>query len=85
MEIIIFTVVGIVLYLVTVQVLALLERLHGEPLPQRNIVFFVIIMALSLSAFSLLRSFFDATGESAQNNYQEQQTTDGGNQATESH
>lgn len=84
MEIVIFTVVGIVLYLVTGQVLALLEKLHGEPLPQRNIVFFVIIMALSLSAFSLLRTFF-GDGQSPQYNDQEQQTTDGGNQATQSH
>lgn len=84
MEIVIFTVVGIALYLVTGQVLALLEKLHGEPLPQRNIVFFVIIMALSLSAFSLLRTVF-GDGESPQHNDQEQQTTDGGNQATQSH
>lgn len=84
MEIVIFTVVGIALYLVTGQLLALLEKLHGEPLPQRNIVFFVIIMALSLSSFSLLRTLL-GDGESPQHNDQEQQTTDGGNQATETH
>ena len=85
MEIVIFTVVGIALYLISGQVLTMLEKLHGDPLPQRNIVFFVIIMALSLSAFSLLRTFFDTTGESPQHDYQEQQTTDGGNRSTESH
>lgn len=85
MEIVIFTVVGIALYLISGQVLTMLEKLHGDPLPQRNIVFFVIIMALSLSAFSVLRTFFDTTGESPQHDHQEQQTTDGGDQPTQSH
>lgn len=55
MEVILFTVVGIVLYVVTGQLLALLEKMHGDPLPQRNIVFFVIILSLSLPTFSMLR------------------------------
>ena len=84
MEVILFTVVGIVLYVVTGQLLALLEKLHGDPLPQRNIVFFVIILALSVPTFSMLRSMLGA-GESPQHNYQEQQATDGGNQPPEAH
>ena len=84
MEIVLFTGVGMVLYLVTGQLLNALERLHGEPLPQRNIIFFVIIGALSLPTFSVMRSL-TGTEQSPQNNNQEQQATDGGNQATESH
>ena len=84
MEIILFTVVGIVLYLATGALLTLLERLHGDPLPQRNIVFFVIILALSLPTFSMLRSLL-GDGESPQHDYQEQQTTDGRNQPPEAH
>ena len=84
MEIILFTVVGIVLYLATGALLTLLERLHGDPLPQRNIVFFVIIMALSLPTFSVLRSLL-GDGESPQHDYQEQQATDGRNQPPEAH
>lgn len=84
MEIILFTVVGIVLYLVTGQLLAVLEKMHGDPLPQRNIVFFVIILALSLPTFSMLRTLL-GEGESAQHDYQEQQPTDGGNQSPEPH
>ncbi len=84
MEIVLFTGVGMVLYLVTGQLLNALERLHGEPLPQRNIIFFVIIVALSLPTFSVMRSL-TGTEQSPQNNNQEQQATDGGNQATESH
>ena len=84
MEIVLFTGVGMALYLVTGQLLNALERLHGEPLPQRNIIFFVIIVALSLPTFSVMRSLTD-TEQSPQNNNQEQQATDGGNQTTESH
>jgi hypothetical protein len=84
MEIILFTVVGIVLYVVTGQLLAMLEKLHGDPLPQRNIVFFVIILALSLPTFSVLRSLL-ADGEGPQHDYQEQQATDGGDQPSQPH
>jgi hypothetical protein len=83
-EIVLFTGVGMVLYLVTGQLLNALERLHGEPLPQRNIIFFVIIVALSLPTFSVMRSL-TGTEQSPQNNNQEQQATDGGDQTTESH
>ena len=84
MDIILFTVVGIALYVGTGYLLTMLEKMHGEPLPQRNIIFFVIILALSLPTFSLLRTLL-GPGESPQNDYQEQQATDGGNQAPEPH
>ena len=84
MEIVLFTVVGIALYLVTGALLALLERLHGDPLPQRNIIFFVIILALSLPTFSVMRNLLGA-GESPQYDDQEQQATDGRNQPPEAH
>jgi len=74
LEIVLFTVVGIVMYAASDYILSLLERLHGEPLPQRNIVFFVLILTLSLSTFSLLRGLL-ITDESPQDNYQEQQST----------
>jgi hypothetical protein len=83
-EIILFTVVGIVLYVVTGQLLAMLEKLHGDPLPQRNIVFFVIILALSLPTFSMLRGLL-GEGEGAQHNYQEQEAANGGDQPAQPH
>jgi hypothetical protein len=83
-EIVLFTVVGIALYLITGALLTLLEKVHGEPLPQRNIVFFVIVLTLSLSTFSVMRTLL-ADGESPQDNKQEQQATDGGNQPPEAH
>lgn len=54
MEIILFTVVGIGLYIVCDQLLALIERLHGNPLPYRNVIFFVMIFALAMTAFELI-------------------------------
>jgi hypothetical protein len=83
-EIILFTGVGIILYVLCDRLLLLLEKMHGEPLPARNIIFFVLIMSLSLSSFSLLRTAFN-TGEGAQYDDQEQQATDGGSQATQPH
>ncbi len=71
MEIILFTGVGMVLYLLTGQLLTALEKMHGEPLPQRNIIFFVIIVALALPTFAIVRTL-TGTDESPQHNHQEQ-------------
>lgn len=84
MEILLFTAVGIVLYVVCDRLLVLLENMHGEPLPQRNVVFFVLILTLSLSTFSLLRIWL-YPGEGAQHDNQEQQPADRGNQAAQPH
>jgi hypothetical protein len=74
-EIIVYTIVGIGLYLICDRLLIAMEKIHGEPLPQRNIVFFVLILTLSMSTFGVLRLLFPS-GQSAQDNYQEQQATD---------
>lgn len=84
MEILLFTAVGIALYVISDRLLVLMETLHGEPLPQRNVVFFVLILALSLSTFGLLRTFLDP-GQGAQYDHEEQQPTEGGDQPTQSH
>ena len=84
MEIVLFTLVGIALYLITDRLLVALEKMHGEPLPQRNVVFFVLILMLSLASFSILRGFLGA-GQGAQYDNQEQQAPDGGDQPAEPH
>ena len=84
MDIILFTGVGIVLYLLCDRLLLLLEKVHGEPLPGRNIIFFVLILILSLSVFNLMRTLLHP-GEGPQNNNQEQQSPDGGDQAAQPH
>ncbi len=85
MEIILYTVVGIALYLISDRLLLMLEKLHGEPLPQRNVLFFVLMMVLSLSTFSILRSLFVPPQQGAQYNNQEQQTPDRGDQSSQPH
>lgn len=83
-EIVLFTLVGIALYIITSQVLVFLEKLHGSPLPQRNIIFFVVILALSLPSFSLMRTLL-GEGKSPQYDHQKQQATDGGDESTQPH
>ena len=75
MEIVVFTLVGIMLYLFCDWALRTMEKAHGAALPYRNIIFFVLIMTLSLSCFTVIRMFMDG-GEGAQDNYQEQQAPD---------
>jgi hypothetical protein len=83
-EIALFTAVGIVLYLGCDRLLVLLEKIHGEALPQRNIIFFVLILTLSLATFSVLRLVLPPA-ESPQYENQEQQATQGGDQTPQPH
>lgn len=55
MEIVLFTIVGIALYFAADWALRTLERINGKPLPYRNLVYFVIILALALASFSFLQ------------------------------
>ena len=84
MEIIAFTVVGIALYFFSDWALNMLEKVHGEPLPQRNLVFLVLIMALALSTFGIIRTLMGAS-QGPQYDNQEQQSPDSGQQSTETH
>ena len=79
MEIVAYTVAGIILYFFSDWVLNMLEKVHGEPLPQRNLVFFVLILTLSLSSFGLIRTLMPS-GQGPEDHNQEQQATDGGDQ-----
>ncbi|MCB1631917.1 MAG: hypothetical protein H7A12_04340 [Pseudomonadales bacterium] len=56
MEIVLFTIVGVALYFAADWALRTLERMHGAPLPYRNIVYFVIILVLALASFTLLQN-----------------------------
>jgi hypothetical protein len=74
-EIVAFTVAGIILYFFSDWILNMLEKVHGEPLPQRNLIFFVLILALSLSSFGVIRTLMQSS-QGPQDYNQEQQTTD---------
>ena len=54
---ILFTVLAVVLYLVADRALNALELRAGRRFEHRSLVFFVILLALAIAAFSLVRQF----------------------------
>jgi hypothetical protein len=61
-ELILFTLNGIVIYLLADWVLKLIERRRGAALKQRQIVFFGIFLVLALVSFSVLRKLLSTGG-----------------------
>jgi len=57
MEIILFTAVAAVLYLVSDRLLLLLESRAGRRFEYRSLVFFAILLALAVVAFGAIRQF----------------------------
>ena len=57
MEIVYFTAVAIILYLGAEGCLTLSETAAGKRLPQRSLIFFVIILTLALTSFALIRVY----------------------------
>ena len=56
MEIVLFTLNAIVIYLVADWVVRMLEARRGDVLKQRQIVFFVVFLVLALVTFQILRN-----------------------------
>ena len=56
MEIVWFSLVGIVLYLGTEKILQMIEQRRGEHLKNRNVLFFLIIMPLTLITFTIIQN-----------------------------
>jgi surface polysaccharide O-acyltransferase-like enzyme len=54
-DLILFTLNAIVVYLLSDWILRLVERKRGAVIKQRQIVFFVIFLALAMLSFALLR------------------------------
>jgi surface polysaccharide O-acyltransferase-like enzyme len=54
LEILIFTLNAIVVYLVSDWLVRLIERRRGVPVKQRQVLFFVIFLVLALVSFQLL-------------------------------
>lgn len=59
MEIVVFTLNAIVVYLVSDWIIRLIERRRGAALPQRQVVFFVIFLTLALLSFQILKKLFE--------------------------
>jgi len=60
-EILIFTLNGIVIYLVADWAVRFIEEKRGAALKQRQVVFFVIFLSLALVTFQLLRSLLQTS------------------------
>ncbi|MBE9562896.1 MAG: hypothetical protein IMF12_08560 [Proteobacteria bacterium] len=57
LEMLSFMLAGIILYFVSDEILNRIEIHQGKRLKNRSIIFFVIILTLSMSAFALLDKF----------------------------
>ena len=55
-DLILFSLNGIIVYLLADWILRVIERKRGAVIKQRQIVFFVIFLALAMLSFSLLRN-----------------------------
>jgi len=55
-ELFLFTLNAIVVYLVSDWLVRLIEKRRGKVIKQRQIIFFVIFLALALISFRLLKS-----------------------------
>ena len=58
MEILAFTANAIIIYLLTDWIIRAIEAKRGEPLKQRQAIFFVIILVLALISFRVLKLLF---------------------------
>lgn len=54
MEFVYYTTAGLVLYLLSDRILAKIETYRGERLKHRSVVFFTIILVLSVSLFKVI-------------------------------
>ncbi len=57
-QMLMYTVTAIVLYVVSDRILIGLEKWRGKPFVSRSIVFFMIIMILSVTTFEAIQHFF---------------------------
>lgn len=55
-DLILFSLNGIIVYLLSDWILRVIERKRGAVIKQRQIAFFVIFLTLALLSFSLLRN-----------------------------
>jgi hypothetical protein len=65
MEMLYYTVAAIFLYVVSDWILNQIENRRGERFENRSLIFFAIILVLSVALFNLIQHFQPATGPSA--------------------
>ena len=62
MEILLFTLVAIILYLVSDGIVKAIEKRKGELLKNRSLIFFAIIFVLAITTFYLLQTYGPGLG-----------------------
>ena len=60
MEILLFTLVAIVIYLVSDWIIRMIEARRGAALKQRQVIFFAVFLVLALVSFRVLRILLTA-------------------------
>lgn len=61
-EVLLFTAVGIALYLASDWIVRNIEQRRGSPLEQRQVVFFFIFLVLALVSFQVLQRILSSSG-----------------------
>lgn len=59
-EILLFTLVAIVIYLVSDRIIRIIEGRRGQVLKNRQVIFFVVFLVLALVSFRVLRTLLTA-------------------------
>jgi len=59
-EILLFTLVAIVIYLFSDRIIRIIEGRRGQILKNRQVIFFVVFLALALVSFRVLRTLLTA-------------------------
>ena len=54
-QVLIFTIVAVGLYFLSDWIVRLIEQQRGEPLANRSLIFFVIILVLSVTSFQIIQ------------------------------
>ena len=62
MSVVYFTIVAIILYFAADWLLERVEIAAGRRLEHRSLIFFVILLTLALSSFSLIQHFIGSAG-----------------------
>ena len=62
MSVVYFTIVAIILYFAADWLLERMEIAAGKRLEHRSLIFFVILLTLALSSFSLIQHFIGSAG-----------------------
>jgi hypothetical protein len=62
MDIALFAVTGVVVYLLSDWIVNVLDKRRAEPLQNRQIIFFIVFFGLILFSFEMLKYFLASSG-----------------------